>query len=76
MSSLIGPFGPVKIRTWERGGLDFMGCAKLGCEWFIEHSYLALHEALEMAVTHECGAPWRGFERYTIRPERPKGRRL
>jgi hypothetical protein len=45
------------------------------CGWWIDTRHTDPRDAQWEAVTHECAAPWKGFARYTIRPDRPKGRR-
>jgi hypothetical protein len=77
MMKLLGPFGPVQARMSVRAdGVKFLHCATKGCPWFMDWTTLPLGRALEEVVAHGCRGTWRGFEAYTIRPEKPKGHRL
>ena len=66
-----------------RGIMDFVEysdtfrvvCAVPECSWYLDYRGLPKPEVEALAVYHRCVTRWLGFTRYTIRPERPTGRR-
>lgn len=68
---------PVAHEADGRGNEKFR-CGRRLCDWWIDVSFQDTTPnglVMQAAATHRCKAPWRGFERYTIGPEKPKGRR-
>jgi hypothetical protein len=70
---LMGPRGIAEFKYSE--STLTVSCAKPTCDWWIDVDCVARETWEWTAATHECRAPWIGFTRYTIRPERPTGRR-
>ena len=67
------------IHEADGRGNEKFRCGRRLCDWWIDVSFQDTSDdsrAVEEAATHRCTAPWRGYEAYSIRPEKPKGRRL
>jgi hypothetical protein len=68
---LIGPRGFMTVE-WSLDNSRLKCCA---CSWFMDATFMGDEQAYNITVMHDCPSWWKGYARYTIRPNRPTGRR-